>query len=251
MGFNTNQALAKTGIWETQNYANMHSERDTSDSGWISIFNGKNLDGWQVKCLPEDKDKTYWTVENGAITCNSMDNKDHNYVWLISEQEYDNFELQLQVKAYKDSPGNSGVQIRSRYDESPDAPNGGWLDGPQVDIHPPTPFRTGLIYDETRGEQRWIYPSLESWRIDSSYAAPKWSFKYAEDGWNELTIICQGTHIKTILNGDIITDWDGKGVLDNQAHKDRNVDKSGHIAFQLHARDALKIQFKNIKIRNL
>jgi hypothetical protein len=39
------------------------------------------------------------------------------------------------------SPGNTAVQFRSRYDASATAPNGGWLDGPQVDIHPPAPFR--------------------------------------------------------------------------------------------------------------
>lgn len=24
---------------------------------WIGLFNGKNLDGWVVKCRPEDNDK--------------------------------------------------------------------------------------------------------------------------------------------------------------------------------------------------
>lgn len=221
------------------------------DSGWISLFNGKTLDGWQVKCLPEDRNKTYWKVEDGTITCNSLDDKSHNYVWLVSEAEYKNFELRLSFMAYRDSPGNSGVQIRSRFDDSPGAPNGGWMDGPQVDIQPPDPFRTGLIYDETREEKRWIHPDLKDWQIDSSYAAPEWSFKYAEEGWNELTIFCNGTYIRTILNGDVITDWNGKGVLDNQAHKSHHIDKSGHIALQLHARDALKINFKNIRIRKL
>ena len=226
-------------------------EKYTPNSEWISIFNGSNLDGWQVKCLPQDGAKTFWFVENGAITCNSMEDKDHNYVWLLSENEYDNFELSLQVKAFKDSPGNSGVQIRSRYDESADAPNGGWLNGPQVDIHPPAPFRTGLIYDETRGEQRWLYPSKENWEIEPEDAPHEWTFKYAEEGWNDLTIICNGTHIKTILNGHVVTDWDGAGVLDNEAHQKFNIEKSGHIALQLHANDALKIQFKNIKIQQL
>lgn len=215
-------------------------------SQWIALFNGQNLDGWQVKCLPEDQNKIYWTVQDGAITCNSMKNPNHNYVWLMTEEEFADFELNLQFKAFKESPGNSGVQFRSRYDESPNAPNGGWLDGPQVDIHPSDPFRTGLIYDETREEKRWIYPSLQDWRIDSSYAAFEWSFKCADEGWNDLTLICNENHVKTILNGYVITDWDGTGVLDNQAHQDHNIHQSGHIAFQLHANDALKIQFKNI-----
>ena len=226
-------------------------EQYTPDSEWISLFNGHDLNGWQVKCLPEDQDKSFWTVENGAITCNSLGQKEHNYVWLVSGDEFSDFELHVQFKAFKDSPGNSGIQFRSQYDESADAPNGGWLDGPQVDIHPPAPFRTGLIYDETREEKRWISPSLKNWDIDPSKAPHRFSFKYSDEGWNTMTIICKGNRVKTILNGDLITDYDGTGVLDNQAHKDHNVDKSGHIAFQLHAKDELKIQYKNIRIKNL
>ncbi len=226
-------------------------EKYTLESEWQSLFNGHNLDNWQVRCLPEDENKNFWTVENGAITCNSMDDQNHNYIWLMSQNEYDNFELRLQFKAFRESPGNSGVQIRSRYDASPDAPDGGWLDGPQVDIHPPNPFRTGLIYDETREEKRWIYPNLENWEIDTSDVSHTRMFKYGEEGWNDLTIICNGTHIKTILNRDVITDWDGQGVLDNEAHKKHRVGQSGYLAFQLHAQDALKIQYKNIKIRKL
>ena len=51
-------------------------------SGWISLFNGKDLTGWTVKCQPQDKDKVFWTVEDGAILCDSVGRKDHNYVWL-------------------------------------------------------------------------------------------------------------------------------------------------------------------------
>ncbi len=59
----------------------------------------------------------------------------------------------MKFQVYRDCPGNSGVQFRSRYDETE---NGGWLDGPQVDIHAPLPmaWRTGLIYDETREKRR-------------------------------------------------------------------------------------------------
>jgi hypothetical protein len=27
------------------------------EPGWISLFNDKNLDGWTVKCRPQDNDK--------------------------------------------------------------------------------------------------------------------------------------------------------------------------------------------------
>ena len=103
-----------------------------------------------------------WRVDEGAILCNSLGRPDHDYVWLLCEREFADFELALEIQAFRESPGNSGVQVRSRYDASPEAPRGGWLDGPQIDVHPPGPWRTGLIYDETREERRWISPSLEN-----------------------------------------------------------------------------------------
>jgi hypothetical protein len=51
---------------------------------WEPLFNGKDLAGWSVKCIPDDRDKEYWTVEDDCIACNSMGDKDHNYVWLVT-----------------------------------------------------------------------------------------------------------------------------------------------------------------------
>jgi hypothetical protein len=111
-----------------------------------------------VKCQPEDRNEKFWRVDEGTIVCDSMGRKNHNYVWLMTDREFSDFELRLKFKAFRDSPGNSGVQFRSRFDETA---SGGWLDGPQVDLNPPAEasWRTGLIYDETRGEQRWVFKS--------------------------------------------------------------------------------------------
>jgi hypothetical protein len=35
------------------------------DKEWTSIFNGKDLTGWTVKCKPEDQHKNYWQVKDG------------------------------------------------------------------------------------------------------------------------------------------------------------------------------------------
>jgi hypothetical protein len=99
-----------------------------SRSEWTALFNGKDLSGWTIKCQPQDQGKVFWTVADGAILCDSMGRKDHNYVWLLTEKEFADFELRLQFQAYQDSPGNSGLQFRSRFDETA---NGGWLDGPK------------------------------------------------------------------------------------------------------------------------
>ncbi len=223
----------------------------TNHAKWAPLFNGKDLSGWTVKCQPKDQGKTFWTVADGAIVCDSIGRKDHNYVWLLSDKEFGDFELKLKFQAYKDSPGNSGVQFRSRFDE---AANGGWLDGPQVDIHPPAPmsWRTGLIYDETREERRWISPSLKNSTMDPGLKPAHYVFKYANDGdgWNELKLVCKGTRVKAILNGVVMTDWDGAGVLDNAAHLRHNVGRAGHFALQLHVGDELRIRFKDIRVNS-
>lgn len=226
----------------------------SKDHNWAKLFNGNNLDGWQVKAQDQDQDLDFWSVANGKILCNSLGSKDHGYIWLQSEKEYGDFELRLKFRVARESRGNAGVQIRSRYNEN-DVVEGekpGWLDGPQVDIDPGNPWRNGLIYDETRTEKRWIHPSLTNWRIDKETHAPEKVFFYWEDqqtGWNDMKILCQGTNIKTYVNNMLVSDFDGAGILDNDGHKKYNVGMKGHIALQLHKNSENKIWFKDIEVR--
>jgi len=216
---------------------------------WVSLFNGKNLTGWIIKCKPADAGKQFWSVENGTIIADSMVTREHDYIWLLTEQEYSDFILRLRFQAYSDNPGNSGIQIRSRYDDQI-----GWLDGPQIDINPPGPWRTGMIWDETRDVRHWLYPGVPKgeW-VDQSMAPPGMVFYYSDEkpGWNDLEIKAVGTRITAHLNGVKITDYDGAGVLDDDVHKARNVGLSGHIALQIHTGDLLKIRYKDIYINDL
>lgn len=218
----------------------------------IPLFNGQDLSGWHVNCRAADQDKSFWKVENGTILCDSMGRGDHDYVWLMTDQEFGDFELRLKFQAYKDSPGNSGLQFRSRFDP---AAGNGWLDGPQVDIHPPEAmnWRTGFIYDETREEKRWVFPGLKDWNMDPGFKPTRHVFHYAADGngWNDLVLTCQGMRVKTVLNGVVVTDWNATGVLDNAAHAKHSVGRKGHFALQLHSGDQLRIRFKDIVVREL
>ena len=216
---------------------------------WVSLFNGNDLTGWIVKCKPADADKKLWQVEDGTILADSMAVKEHDYVWLLTEQQYGDFILRLRFQAYRDNPGNSGVQIRSRYDDK-----AGWLDGPQVDINPPGPWRTGMIWDETRGVKCWLYPDVPKgeW-VDPSMALPGMVFYYSDEGpgWNEFEIKAVGTVVTARLNGVKVTEYDGTGELDDDVHKMRNVGLLGHIALQIHTGDLLKIRYKDIYIKDL
>lgn len=215
--------------------------------GWNSLFNGRDLSGWMVKKAPADSGTTFWRVVDGAIEANSLEYGKHDYVWLLTEKEYGDFVLRLKFQAFRDSPGNSGVQIRSRYDDE-----ASWLDGPQIDINPPGFWRCGMIWDETRENKRWLYPEIpkDEW-VDSTMAVPGIVFYFNDDNpaWNELEISAQGTQLKAVLNGVSIMQWDGAGVLDDKVHKKYNVGMKGHIALQIHRNDELKIRFKDIQIK--
>lgn len=230
----------------------------TSNTGhWVALFNGENLDGWEIKSVKEDQHYNFWSVKDGAIVVNSMGITDHDYSWLQTSEEYADFELRLKFQSYRESPGNSGIQIRSRYDSQGKVKGSkfvGWMDGPQVDIHPSDPWRTGFIYDETRGHQRWIYPDLPDWNMDKAIYAPKVVRHYYANespSWNDLVIVCKGNNITTILNNITVADYDGNGVLDDLFHQKYGIDKKGFIALQLHKNDQLKIAFKDIIIKEL
>lgn len=209
---------------------------------WIPLFDGRTLAGWQVKAKAGDRSKQFWKAADGTIACDSIGRKDHDYVWLVNDREFGDFDLRLSVQGFADSPGNAGVQIRSRYDDE-----AGWMNGPQADIHPPAPWRTGLIYDETRETRRWIFPSLKDWNIETSQGPKQW--KWNAEGWNDLLIVCRGPRIRTVVNGITIADFDGAGILDDDAHRRHNVGLNGHVALQLHSRDELRIRFKDIQAR--
>jgi hypothetical protein len=186
-----------------------------------------------------------------------MGDPDHNYVWLVSGREFGDFHLKLQFQVFRSSPGNSGVQFRSRYDSSEGARFGGWLHGPQADIHGPLPERTGLIYDETADVQRWIFPSLPDWNISEEQfpsSALRTKLIFREDdpqAWNTMEIICRGMRVNTKVNGNMVADLDGRGILDDEAHIRNRVGRSGSIALQLHMNDELRIRFRDLKIKEL
>ncbi len=212
------------------------------------IFNGKNLKGWKVYGWEEDVQKNYWNVDEGSIVCNTVGNKDHKAVWLFYEKELENFELKLKFQTQRNLSGNSGIQIRSRYNTKNHDMN-----GPQIDIHPPNPFRTGLLYDESDGYNRWLFPNMPNSAISKDKVNHNAPFYYADDqlNWNELHIICNGTNIKTILNGVTVTNFNGKGILDDTTHQEQKVGMKGKIALQVHAGSELLMRFKDIQLKKL
>lgn len=158
-----------------------------------SIFNGKNLDGWQIHGTEK------WYVQDGLLICES--GPDAEYGYLSTVKYYDNFELTLEFK--QEADGNSGVFFRSTFE-------GTKVSGWQVEVAPST-LHTGGIY-ESYGRGWLIQPEAEK-------------DKYLKMGaWNSMKIRVVGGQVDTYLNGHQmvrITDEKigaGKGSIALQIH---------------------------------
>jgi len=164
-----------------------------SQSDFVSIFNGKNLEGW----INHGEEK--WYVENGEIICESGPKAEYGY--LSTKKFYDDFELTLEFK--QEANGNSGVFFRSTLE-------GTKITGWQVEVAPPG-SNTGGIY-ESYGRGWLIQPEPEKDK----------ALKMGE--WNKMRVIVVGDKVTTYVNGtEMITLEDekigmGKGSIALQIH---------------------------------
>ena len=81
----------------------MIKELDEADEEFVSLFNGRNLDGWvNVNCAPET-----WTVRDGMIICSGIPTG-----VMRTEKQYENYILELEWRHMKKG-GNAGLFIHS------------------------------------------------------------------------------------------------------------------------------------------
>ncbi len=158
-----------------------------------SLFNGKNLDGWNIHGTE------LWYVENGILICESGPDKGYGY--LSTEKFYDDFDLTVEFK--QEANGNSGVFIRSTFE-------GTKLSGWQVEVAPPG-SDTGGVY-ESYGRGWLIKPDKEKDKV----------LKMGK--WNKMRIRVVGNQIQSWLNGTSMISLEdemigkGKGSIALQIH---------------------------------
>ncbi|MCC9606111.1 DUF1080 domain-containing protein [Blastopirellula sp. JC732] len=80
-----------------------------SGNGWQSIFNGRDLTGWQVQGPPG------WRVEDQQIVADGESYQDAG--WLMLEQPYDAYELEFEYSL--GAGGNSGIFLDGDPTKSP------------------------------------------------------------------------------------------------------------------------------------
>ena len=158
-----------------------------------SLFNGKNLDGWNIHGTE------LWYVENGLLICESGPDKGYGY--LSTEKFYDDFDLTVEFK--QEANGNSGVFIRSTFE-------GTKVNGWQVEVAPPG-NDTGGVY-ESYGREWLIKPDKEKDKV------------LIMGKWNKMRIRVVGNLIQSWLNGTSMISLEdemigkGKGSIALQIH---------------------------------
>ena len=207
-------------------------------TGFESLFDGKTLKGW-------DGDPQFWRAENDTIIGESTAEKPVkvNTFLIYRGSQPGDFELKVDLKM---NSTNTGIQYRSI--ELPDV--GKWvLKGYQADMDFANQF-TGLLYEERgrqflapRGQMVHIGPGNKKRVIANLLNPDDLKATIKVNDWNTYHIIARGNRLTHIINGHLFSE-----AIDD--------DPSGHsmgglLGFQMHVGPPMKLELRNIWLKNL
>jgi len=197
--------------------------------GWISLFDGRTLNGWMTSSRTPSKTP----VEDGALNPHGAG----GYM-LIHEQQWSNFILALDFKISKGC--NSGIFVRT-FPLTPRSGKDVGFNGIEIAIDDTAPgadyHDTGAIYDLAKPTRNAMKPVGE---------------------WNHIVVTCDRNLIDVVLNGEHVTHMDLDQFTmpnrrpDGSEHKFdiayKNAPRRGYIGLQDHGSPCW---FKNIRLKPL
>lgn len=213
------------------------------EPGFQSIFNGKDLAGWEGN-------PKLWSVRDGAITGQTtVENPAPGNTFLIwTNGTPGDFELRCSFRLVPgDSHGfaNSGIQYRSKILDASNWVVGGY----QADMEA-GPNYTGILYEERfrgimaqRGEKVVWDKECKKQVVGSVGTAAEIESSVKKGDWNDYVIIAKGNHLQQFVNGkqtvDVTDDCESKRAF------------TGVLALQLHAGAPMMAQFRDLRIKEL
>lgn len=224
-------------LWFAILFVPASSFADHHEEAFMSIFDGKSLEGW-------DGNPKFWSVKDGAITgTTTKENPTIGNTFIIWRgDDVSDFELRLQFKIVG---GNSGIQYRSE-------DKGNWVvGGYQADFEAGSTY-SGILYEERgrgilaqRGQVTEIHPGDKpKINVIANIGDTKVINEVIKkEDWNDYKIIANGNQFMHIINDRMTCQ-----VID---HDEAKGAKSGVLALQLHAGPPMTVQFKDIRIRPL
>lgn len=182
---------------------------------WISLFNGRDLDGWEVQ------GNAAWRVEEG-ILLGTQDGDPGRSGLLTTREQFQDFELEIEFMIDEHGKYNSGVYLRND-------PGTAGRSGYQVNIGRGEAGEYCGLYD-----QAWLSKGDEKDVIRKKL------------DWNAYRIIAEGGHIVVFLNGKKIVDYTDPSP--DAQHLQRGV-----IGLQTYGAEghAGWVKFRNIRIREI
>jgi len=184
-------------------------------SGFVAMFNGKDLSGWNTtgNWVMEGDDTITLKPRPGERGWNRY--KDY----LTTDRQYGDFVLDLEFKF--DAKGNSGVFMRIG----------------DLKDHVKNGFEVQIL--DTHGKTK--FGAHDCGGVIGTSSPSKMMVKPAGE-WNRYVITVKGNSLKVVLNGEQIQDLD----LSETKLKDRP--SKGYISFQ---DEAKRIWYRNVKIKEL
>ncbi len=224
--------------------------------GFTAIFDGKTLQGW-------DGDPTYWRVEEGTlvgeITPTTLLKTNSFIIWKGGTPA--DFELKGSFRITTD--GNTGINYRS--EQLTDVPFA--LKGYQADIDGKIRY-TGQNYEERgrttlayRGEKVTVNTQQNASDPESFRANVKnnaWQARQVtgslgssdslqtfvkSNDWNDFHLIIKGNRLLHYVNGKLMSD-----VTDNDTV---NRKMQGLLGVQVHVGPPMKVQYRNLRLKQL
>jgi hypothetical protein len=186
------------------------------------LFNSKNLDGWKVNGADMKRMASKWTVTPAGEL--SVKNGPGD---LVSDKQFDNFVLQFECKTLGKSL-NSGVFFRcipGQYQNGYEAQvQSAYKDN---DRTKPADFGTGAIYRRVPAR-----------KVVSN-----------DNEWFTMTVVADGKHISTWVNGYQTVDWADDRKADENPRKGFRAAK-GPLSIQGHD-PTTDILYRNIRVAEL
>jgi hypothetical protein len=188
--------------------------------GATPLFNGKDLSGWKVFAGEKYKSKFVVTKEGELRVTNGPGD-------LQTEKAFDSFVLQLECKT-NGKALNSGVFFRCLPDQ--------YQNGYEMQIQnaykdndrtKPADFGTGAIYRRVPAR-----------KVVSN-----------DNEWFTMTLVADGTHLSTWVNGVQVVDWTDDRPADENPRKGSKTGK-GHLSIQGHD-PTTDLLFRNIRVVEL
>jgi len=93
--------MAFVALCSAQNAPNRLTPKEAAD-GWILLFDGGSLKGWEGRATSVPNTTGDWTVENGSIVCGAKVPS-----WLSSAATFSDYQLKLEFRGGEKV--NSGV----------------------------------------------------------------------------------------------------------------------------------------------